>query len=289
MHTVHVPYDHLYGSTYTVSSAKVLLNASKKSKLGEFVTSEKYTFAAKAEGKLRILSVTDWHEKSDKIVAAASYKEYDLLLMMGDSVNYANEFEDLIDHVVIPAGDMTGGTKPILFARGNHEPRGKYADRLKGILGYDAYYFKARYAGTNFLVFDSGEDSADSEEKHGGLFVAESYRAKELYEMEALPVLEGDTVCLSHIPDFTYEEDDEGYARFRAILAKQGVKLEVSGHEHFLGFYTDAGLSVLIGGGPTERYGYVSCYIEIEDGVATIEAFDEEGDVVNVYGPVSLS
>lgn len=289
VHVAHVPYDHLYGNTYTVSSAKVLRNATKYSKIGKFVTSESYAFAEKVTGdSLKMLSLTDWHEKNDSAyVLAAMRADYDLLLLMGDEINYVNEFDDILNYVVIPGGNISGGVKPVLFVRGNHETRGKYAEYLKGAIGMDSFYFTTSYGNVNLLVLDGAEDKPDSDPKSGGLFLSEAYRDRELDEMEALPVKGGVNVCLCHIPLFSTGKDTEQYARFSALLEKHNVKLLLSGHEHYLEYEEGEAFDTLIAGGPTDTDGYVACFVTINDKKASVEAYNSKGTVAT-YGPIAL-
>ena len=290
VHTVHVPYDHLYGNTYTISSAKVLKNASRYSETGGFVTSKEYRFADKVTGSsLKMLSLTDMHEDVDSAYAvAAARPDFDILLMMGDEINYVNEFEDIIDYIVIPGGNITGGAKPVLFVRGNHETRGKYSSDIKDVLGMKKYYYTTSYGEQNFIVFDGSEETADDDPWSGGIFLSEVYREEELDEMESLPIpLSGYNICLCHIPVYSTGKDTDQYARFAAILKAWQVKLEISGHEHYLEYEKGEDFDTLIGGGPTDDNGYVSCMITIADGAATIEAYNAKG-TVTTYGPISL-
>ncbi|MCR4726436.1 MAG: metallophosphoesterase [Clostridia bacterium] len=299
VHTVRVPYEHLYGNTYTVASAKVLRNASRDPKLGTFIKSKGYKFADKVTGdELKMLSLTDWHEKTDRAATLAEMRsDYDLLLVMGDEINYVNEFEDIINFAVIPAGKITGGVKPALFVRGNHEIRGKYSGEIKSVIGLENYYFTTSYGEVNFLIFDGGDTKPDEDAEFGVVNVCESYREKQLAEMEALPVIAtGYNVCLCHIPLFSREildeepkgeKADEQYERFAAILAHHEVKLEIAGHEHFLDYTQGGASATLIAGGPTEANGYVACFITVKAGVANIEAYNAEGTVAT-YGPLAL-
>ena len=291
MHTVHVPYEHLYGNTYTVSAAKVIKNAAKNSKIGEFVTSPAYSFAQKITGdSLKILSLTDWHENVGAICGVAAVSDdFDLLLMMGDAINYVNEYEDIIDSIVLAGGKITKGEKPVLFVRGNHEPRGKYAYRLKGVLGYDSYYFTTSYGAQNFLIMDGGEDKPDDDPKNGGLFVSEAYRDAELSEVESWSVPEsGNNICLCHIPIFTTSEASAQYPRFVSLMKEWKVKLVVSGHEHLLDLVQGDGYQTLIAGGPTDDLGFVACRIDLAARKAAITAINVEGKTLKTYDPIAL-
>ena len=290
VHTVHVPYEHLFGNTYTVSAAKVIKNAAKNSKTGKFITSRVYTFAQKVTGdSLTMVSLPDWHEdvaSSCKVVANCG--EYDVLLMMGDAINYVDEYEDIIDNVVLLGGKLTKGQKPVIFVRGNHEPRGKYGYRLKTVLGYDSYYFTTVYGNQNLLVLDGGEDKPDADPKNGGLFVSEDYRNRELTAAEAFPVPTGNNICLVHIPIFTTSEESPQYARFKALLEKWNVKLVISGHEHYLELVDGDTFDTLVSGGPTHTDGFVACRIDISAGAATITAVNAAGKTVKTYDPIDL-
>ena len=290
VHTVRVPYDHLYGATYRVGAAQVKKNAAKNSVTGDFITSREYRFASKITGtSVKLLSVTDWHEDTTRLCkAAAACGEYDVLLMMGDAVRFVNEREDLIDNVILPAGKIGGGVKPIVFARGNHEPRGKYASELKSMLGYDDYYFTATYGNLNLLVMDGGEDKADDDPKNGGLFVSEAYRDAELTAIEALPVPAGINLSVCHIPLFAPSETSPQYARFSAILEKWNIKLEIAGHEHYLDLVRGTAFDTLVAGGPTDEDGFVACRIDVTGDTCTITAMNDSGEIVRTYGPISL-
>ncbi len=297
VHTVRVPYEHLYGNAYTVSAAKVIRNSSRDSIIGDFITSEKYTFASEVTGsELKMLAVTDWHEKVDALYAVTEGREYDVLLMMGDAINYVNEFDDILDNIVIPGGEITKGVKPVVFVRGNHEMRGKYAGEIRSVLGYDKYYFTTTYGEVNFLVFDGGDTKPDGEASQGVLNLCESYREAELDEMSLPPITSGYNVCLCHIPLFSkeYMEDepkadgaDAQSERFATILEKQNVKLLISGHLHELYYLSGDDYDTLIVGGPTESDGYVACMVTVKDGVADIVAYNQE-ETVKSYPPLAL-
>ena len=291
VHTVHVPYAHLYGNSYSVSAAKVIRNTPYTSKIGEFIKSPTYTFANKIDSdKMSVIAASDWHEDTGSLISAvAACKNFDVLLMMGDPANCLDEFDDIINYVVVPAGKTTGGTKPVLYVRGNHEPRGRYADQLKGVLGYENFYYTASYGSQNFFVFDGGEDKYDAHKEYGGLIVSEPYRAEELEYMNSLPVMGGYNICLCHMPLYTISGDNEGYALFRSILEKQDIKFEISGHEHALNMIAGDSYTTLIDGGPINHgEQYVVCYISISRGLANVEAINSKGEKVQSYSPVVL-
>ena len=291
VHTVHVPYDHLYGNTYTLYSAQVLKDTPYNPKLGNFVASPSFTFTNKVDSDaMTILAASDWHGNVRSLTrAAAAVKRFDLFIMMGDSNSTFTKFEDIIDNIVIAGGRVTNGTKPILYVRGNHEQRGAAFADIIDVLGYDKYYFSTTYGSQNFLVFDSCEDKSDDHPEYGGVMLSELYREAELDYMEMLPVRGGYTIALSHIPEYTLSTDATGRERFEDILQRHHVHLLVSGHNHALQMVNGEHHDTLIDGGPTKAYGYVLCRITIATGIATIDAIDTDGNTVQQYNTVLRS
>ena len=291
VHTVHVPYAHLYGNTYTVSSAQVIRNTPYTSKIGEYITSAQYTFANEIDSdRMSIVTASDWHEDTKSLISAvAACKKFDVLVMMGDPANYMDEYEDILNFVVIPGGKITGGVKPIVYVRGNHDVRGKYSNYLKEVLGFEKYYYVASYGHQNFFVFDGSEDKYDEHPEYGGLLVSEKYRAQQLTEMEAYDEMGGYNICLTHKRLYTISGDDEGYARFQAILEKQKIKFEISGHEHKLRFIDGENYDTLVDGGiESFNDGYSVCHITLSRGVAIIEAVSATGETNSDFPAVAL-
>jgi hypothetical protein len=59
--------------------------------------------------------------------------------------------QQVVNNIIRFSGDVSGGTKPVLYVRGNHETRGEYAGKLLEALGLDEFYYTAEMGGYTAL------------------------------------------------------------------------------------------------------------------------------------------
>lgn len=285
IHSVHVPYEHLYGNTYTVCNAEVYRNLPSRSKTGKYISSRSYSFANKIVGnKMNVITASDWHGETKLMEkAVANLGSCDLFIMLGDPVSRLISKNEIIDGIIAAGGDVTKGVIPTLYVRGNHETRGEYANMLDDALGYKQLYYTATYGDQRFIVFDSCEDKADSNYKYGGMVVSEDYRTKELDYMETIPPFAGYNIAVTHIPEFTISSDTEGLARYSQILANNSVKLALAGHEHYID-YIQTDYNLFIEGGITNsEKDFIACLIEIDNGIANMTAKNTKNHIIATY------
>ncbi|MBE5753535.1 MAG: metallophosphoesterase [Clostridiales bacterium] len=78
--------------------------------------------------------------------------------------------------------DITKGQIPVLFARGNHDTRGYYAEELYKYVGMNGTngYFKFSFRSLEGLVLDCGEDKLDDHPEYNNSNYFERYRKEEL-------------------------------------------------------------------------------------------------------------
>ncbi|MGN0562447.1 MAG: metallophosphoesterase, partial [Candidatus Fimenecus sp.] len=163
IHTVKVPKTHLEGNTYRVGSTRILEERSYGGRSGKTVYSAEYTFTVPTGDTQTYLSVSDWHTRLQKAYDAVSYVgDYDGVILLGDAVPGLMFEDEIVENIVEFGGAVSGGTKPVIYVRGNHETRGGYAAKLADYLGLDGFYFETAYGDYNFLVLDSGEDKPDN-------------------------------------------------------------------------------------------------------------------------------
>lgn len=140
IHSITVPYEHLDNNTYRVGSMRVFEEYAYGGRNGRTITSGEYTFTSCTGEDVTLLCVSDWHTRNAKAKEAVSHMgEYDAVLMMGDAAPGLQYEAEAAEYIVKFGGDISGGSIPIIYTRGNHETRGKYASELSEALKMDKY------------------------------------------------------------------------------------------------------------------------------------------------------
>ena len=234
-----------------------------------------YSFTLPGAGATAKIAVwNDTHQQEDALQAIQKLTDEfapELLVWNGDVVadQYMHE-SDLVS-AVLGAGPHRdpASTRPLLFARGNHDVRGalarKLPDYLPRPLGH-GYQNLLRLGPVGIIVLDTGED------KEGPQFYADlgewaHYREAQKVWLETAvmnPLFTGapHKILFCHIPLRWKKPEDQGAwcpdgdARWSPILARAGVQAVISGHTH--GFWHDAPTAArpfhqIIGGGPQTK------------------------------------
>lgn len=239
IHSVPVPYEHLRNNSYKVSSTRVIEEFSYGSRLGDTVTSEEFTLTYNDSENQTWLVISDWHTLLKQAHSAIeNFKsDYDSVILLGDATPGVDYEEQAITHIVQFGGDVSKGTKPVIYVRGNHETRGAYANDLPTALGLEQLYYTTDIGPYSFIILDSGEDKDDSHHEYGGMTDYNSYRAEMIDWLSSLEKRDGKTIALSHsfrISDVEKELSEKGWDE----LGRLDAKLIISGHHHqcrFLG------------------------------------------------------
>ncbi len=192
--------------------------------------------------------VNDIHEKSDLLKALLKHvpKEADFLIFNGDMVNSMSSPSQIYDGFFSAAAAATNSSKPIFFARGNHEARGpisdKYSDYFPTPTGKP--YYSTKIGETFFIFLDSGEDKPDSDIEYYGLADFDKYRIEQGEWLKC--VVESDAfkaarhrIVVTHIPPAWGEWHGSRHFRkvFAPILNGRNIDVYLSGHLHSHKFY----------------------------------------------------
>ena len=240
IHSVTVPYEHLKNNTYTVSSYRVIEEFSYGSRIGKTVTSPEYTLVVNESADQNWLVLSDWHTHLDNVYTSVSHLgDYDSVILLGDSTAGVDHEEQVINNIVIFGGEVSKGTKPVIFVRGNHETRGAYADQLQNVLGLESWYYTSDVGPYSFVVLDSGEDKHDSHVEYGGMTDYGTYRAQMIDWLKDVNVNNEKVIAISHawrISEVEQELSEAGLAE----LNRLGTRLLLSGHYHQCRFLGDA-------------------------------------------------
>ena len=183
IHIAHVPAAALdRAGGYTVRLRPILDRRPYFSETGpEQVTS--WSFRPIPAGKpVRIINLADAHNLVDEPVAAGAYfgDSLDLLILNGDIPEHAGALSHLLNIYSI-AGRITGGARPCVFVRGNHDMRGIHAEDLPEYTPTAAgkSYYTFRTGPVWGIVLDTGEDKSDDHAEYGHTVCCEAFRREE--------------------------------------------------------------------------------------------------------------
>lgn len=279
IHTIHVPYEQLSGNTYKVFSTRVIDELSYGGRSGKTIESESINFSDNLGKNVNALTVSDWHTRNELAKkAVAQVGDYNAVLLVGDCAPGLMVPEDVEKYLIQFAADLSKGTMPVIFARGNHETRGKEACKLADYLGMDKFYFTTKLGDYNFIVLDSGEDKNDDHPEYGGMVAYEQHIEKMVEWLNGLENQSGSkTIAISHSDEICIEQELSKSALSK--LDKMNVSLLVSGHLHKNEIRRAEPFSTLIDGGinAAGKDTYVASMLNITpDGIKVISV-DTDG------------
>lgn len=168
--------------SYTIGFRRVLLREPYRFEVG--IRQEKhYDFRPpNPTGSMRIAMIGDSHGAYDMAGAMGRRAgEIDLLILNGDIPDYSGSEEDLLACAKV-SSRVSGGSVPVVYARGNHDTRGDAAPMLSEYVGTDEgrSYFTFRTGNLFGIVLDYGEDKHDDHPAYGGLADYEGFRARQM-------------------------------------------------------------------------------------------------------------
>lgn len=266
-----------------------------------------FEFCPVPKGKVRAYQIADAHGMVEEPIKAVKEFEkikgkIDFLILNGDIPDHIGEIENF-DTIYEIASRITNGKLPIVFSRGNHDMRGKYAESIaEYIPSFNGNtYYTFCFGEIWGIVLDCGEDKADSNAEYGGTICCHSFRIaetefiKSVIERAEYKNAEYRLVVV-HNP-FTeilkppFDIEKKVYAEW-AKLIKENIKpnLMLSGHFHRLGVNMPGDCTdnlghpcpVVIGSKPQNwtdeknKY-YAGCGLEFSDGCITVLFTDDKG------------
>jgi len=208
--------------------------------------SEEYEFhPIDSSDGLNYYSISDVHGNLNSACAAASYfgDNLDFLVMAGDIVSALDHVSD-IDKINTLAHNITKGTKPVIYARGNHEVKGDAAFVLDKYVGSSngKFYYQVKLGRIHALVLDLGEDHDDDWWEYYDTANYASYRDEQAAFIQSISplyqlVMYDYRLLVSHIPttfvnsrgDFNEVKDE-----WTETLNTLDIDMAVSGHQHEL-------------------------------------------------------
>lgn len=230
---------------------------------GETIYSDTYSFNTRSENAEDVswLVLNDIHDTPSSFSLLLQLNKnhpFDLVFLNGDMFNYQAGEEQIIEHLLKPCCEAFASQKPMLYVRGNHEMRGKFAHQLRDYFSYPEQQFYHYQLGPVLtIVLDTGEEEIDT-----GFDQSDIYREKQAKWLEeimqsALYQRAKYRVVMMHIPPF-YSFDQKGSRHckqvFSPLFDRYKVDLVIAGHTHTYGVHPPVkdqhNYPIVIGGGP---------------------------------------
>ena len=242
VHKITVPQEVLDNAkSYSIHAKQMIYRGPFGGYTGPEI-SESYTFRpVNTDDGLDYFALSDVHEAVEAATAAAA-GEHDFIVLIGDLVSMVETEKDaqLANEL---AHKITGGEYPVVYARGNHEIKGEYAEDLHkyvGAKGQDFYYTATLGEDVFVVVLDMGEDHEDDWWEYYGTAQFDLYRQAQTEFLEEL-VAEGEyknyryRLALCHIPVHHVDNKFETFkVNWTRLLNEMDIDMCLSGHKHEL-------------------------------------------------------
>ena len=248
VHKVTVPQSVLDAAGgYTVCAKQMIYRGPFGGYTGETISRE-YSFRpVDSSDGLNYVSLSDVHEAVDAAIQAAARpdgEDTDFVILLGDIVSMVETEADaqLANEL---AHGITGGEIPVIYARGNHEIKGEYAEdfyKYVGSKNQEYYYWVTLGDDVFAVVLDMGEDHEDDWWEYYGTAQFDLYRQAQTDMLEEI-LEDGDCenyryrMAICHIP-VVYVDRNGYFETFRnewtALLNELDVDICLNGHKHVL-------------------------------------------------------
>lgn len=246
VHRVQIPMQALDAAkSYTVCWKRVLKRKPYFTETAE--TQEKtFSFHPVPDVGARAYHIADAHNLlKEPIRAAKAFGNIDFLILNGDLLDYTS-CPRKYDNIYKLCDALTGGEIPVVFARGNHDMRGKFAEKFTDFAPNDAgrTYYTFRLGSIWGVVLDCGEDKADDCAEYGNTIACHPFRVEETAFLRQV-VAKGEfdvpeihtRLIISHIP-FTqtdvppFDIEQQTYGEWTDLLRRIEPHLMICGHTH---------------------------------------------------------
>lgn len=206
------------------------------------------TFKSQSEN-ISFMMLNDIHGRADfmkQLCSNVEIESLDFVMFNGDMANSIESEEQIFTHFVDAAVDMFASEVPIMYCRGNHETRGKYADHLIEYFPTtdERFYHFSMIGSTAFLILDCGEDKPDSDIEYSEIAAFDEYRIEQAKWLSK--TIENSEfknakkrIVFLHIPPTpnSWHGAEHLMQHFIPILNKAKIDVMFSGHTHKYSFH----------------------------------------------------
>lgn len=245
VHKIVVPQNKLDDAkSYSIHAEKMLYRGPFGGYKGKEI-SKSYNFRPvdTTDGLVYYTMSDVHHARKGAVATALSVENLDFLVILGDSVGMV-EYENDVQYSNLLAYDVTKGEIPVVYARGNHEIKGEYAEELHKYVGSKDgdFYYWFTLSDVFGITLDLGEDHDDDWWEYYGTAQFEMYHKEQTEFLQELVTTKpyenyNYTLVACHIPiQFVNSRKNhtDVKADWTALLNEIGVDLAVYGHQHDL-------------------------------------------------------
>ena len=245
VHKITVPQEKLdEAKSYSIHAEKMIYRGPFGGFKGKEI-SKSYSFRpVDSNDGLVYYTITDAHHaRKGAVDAARSVEGLDFLVILGDTVGMV-EYESDVQLTNLIAHDVTKGEIPVVYARGNHEIKGRYAEKLHKYVGSnnESFYYWFTLSDVFGITLDLGEDHDEGWWEYYGTDRFSLYHDEQTKFLEKLveekPYDEYNyTLVACHIPiQFVNSRKDhvDVKADWTNLLNQIKPDLAVYGHQHDL-------------------------------------------------------
>ena len=245
MHKVIVPMEVLDASKeYKVGTQKLTYRGPFGGFKGR-VKEETYSFRPiDTSDGLNYYSISDVHMGLECSKEASDYnKDKELLILAGDTISMIDTYRDAA-YTNKVAYELTKGEIPVIYARGNHELKGKYMEEFHDYVGAkgEDFFYKFSFGNVYGLVLDIGEDHDDDYWEYYDTCDFNEYRNRQLdlikTELESKEYLNYEyrlVVCHIPIPFINTRHNHVDFKKeVTTLLNQMDIDMVISGHQHDL-------------------------------------------------------
>lgn len=249
VHKVTVPQSVLdEAKGYTIKS-KAMLSEQGYSGLLGYTVKKEYAFRpVDTSDGIQAYAVSDTHDYNSVVKKTASFygENLDFVVMAGDIVSFLATDSDL-RRILNLANALTGGSRPVIFARGNHELKSVGAEDLHRYAGSDGekFYYTFRLQNVWGVVLDMGEDHADDWYEFYDTAIYDGYRQAQIefldeiiddkdneYAAEGVEYRIGVSHVSTAISSFKENYMFDALAAINERLNQMNLDVMLSGHLH---------------------------------------------------------
>lgn len=183
VHKIEVPMNKLDAAKkYTVHTQRSIYCGPFGGFMGKDISLTTNFKPVDTSDGIQYLSFSDVHMNIKQTKKTASYfKNYDFLVLAGDLISDVETFDDA-NFFNLVAYEISKGEMPVVFARGNHDVKGRYGEQLHNFVGAkgDQFYYNFYFDNIYGLVLDIGEDHDEGWWEYYGTDHYEEYRDAQL-------------------------------------------------------------------------------------------------------------